>query len=117
MPQSLADLSLHTLTSGSFHPSPIAWEDQVLYFLLVDRFSDGKEKGYRDKDGNAVTVGTTPTFTNSDRNNAIQNDADAQKWREAGGKFCGGTLKGLQSKIGYLKRMGVTAIWISPVLK
>jgi glycosidase len=29
----------------------------------------------------------------------------------------GGTLAGLTSKIGYLKRMGVTALWVSPVFK
>jgi glycosidase len=29
----------------------------------------------------------------------------------------GGTLKGLKSKLGYLRRLGVTAIWISPVFK
>jgi glycosidase len=29
----------------------------------------------------------------------------------------GGTLKGLESKIGYLKRLGVTALWISPIFK
>lgn len=28
-----------------------------------------------------------------------------------------GTLKGLESKIGYLKRLGVTAIWVSPIFK
>ncbi|MFO8240991.1 MAG: alpha-amylase family glycosyl hydrolase [Dissulfuribacterales bacterium] len=33
------------------------------------------------------------------------------------GKFAGGTLKGLESKIGYLKRLGVTAIWVSPIFK
>ena len=35
----------------------------------------------------------------------------------AGNTFVGGTLKGLESKIGYLQRLGVTAIWISPVFK
>jgi hypothetical protein len=26
-----------------FHPSPADWRNEALYFLLVDRFSDGKE--------------------------------------------------------------------------
>ena len=34
------------------HPSPAAWEDQVFYFLLVDRFSDGQEDGHLDLAGN-----------------------------------------------------------------
>ena len=28
---------------GGYHPSPIDWRDEVLYFLLPDRFSDGRE--------------------------------------------------------------------------
>src|SRR5512144_900205 len=43
----LADLDFEALTRGGFHPSPSAWEDEVLYFLLLDRFSDGREDGYR----------------------------------------------------------------------
>ena len=27
-----------------YYPSPPDWRDQVLYFLLVDRFSDGQER-------------------------------------------------------------------------
>ncbi len=27
-----------------YHPSPVDWRDEVLYFLLVDRFSDGRER-------------------------------------------------------------------------
>src|SRR2546430_1394977 len=39
--KSLLDLDFAELTRRKFTPSPAAWEDQVLYFLLVDRFSDG----------------------------------------------------------------------------
>ena len=47
--KSLLDVDFASLTRRTFTPSPAAWEDQVLYFLLLDRFSDGKEKdGYRD---------------------------------------------------------------------
>ena len=27
----------------SYHASPADWRDEILYFLLVDRFSDGQE--------------------------------------------------------------------------
>src|SRR5438445_7960271 len=40
----LADLDWKPLLGRSFHPSPLAWEDQMLYFLLPDRFSDSKER-------------------------------------------------------------------------
>lgn len=117
--QRLADLNLRDLAASraSFFPSPPAWEDQVLYFLLLDRFSDGNENRYYDNDGNLVTTGRTPLYQPTDGNNAIRTEKDAARWRDAGGKFCGGTLKGVTSKIGYLKRMGITAIWVSPIFR
>jgi glycosidase len=113
----LAELDFVDLRDGTFTPSPTAWEDQVLYFLMLDRFSDGKERGYLDNQGNLATTGSTAPYQPGDENNAIQTSADAKKWREAGAKWVGGTLKGLESKIGYLKRLGITAVWISPLFK
>jgi glycosidase len=115
--RSVADLDLPALARRPHHPSPAAWEDQVLYFLLVDRFSDGKELGTRDAEGRAAAGGTTPPFTAGDEGNAVRSDAEAAAWRDAGGKFCGGTLAGARSKLGYLQRLGVTALWVSPVFK
>jgi hypothetical protein len=43
--KSLLEIDFASLTRGPFTPSPAAWEDQVLYFLMLDRFSDGNEKG------------------------------------------------------------------------
>jgi glycosidase len=116
--RSLAEIHLADLIQGkTFTPSPIAWEDEVLYFLLTDRFSDHKENGFRDLNGSVVANGTTPLFQFSDSLNAVQTPQDAARWREAGGRYVGGTLAGITSKLGYLKRMGVTAIWLSPVFK
>lgn len=33
------------------------------------------------------------------------------------GDYCGGTFKGLQSKLDYIKGMGFDAIWITPVIE
>jgi hypothetical protein len=106
--QSITDIDWMAYQERQFTPSPAAWEDQVLYFLMLDRFSDENEKGYIDNNGKPVTTGTTPLF---------QFDRDAYKadrgqWAEQGNRWLGGTLKGLASKIGYLKRLGVSAIWI-----
>lgn len=115
--QSIDDIDFSALTARAFHPSPTAWEDEVFYFFLIDRFSDGREQGYRDNAGDWVTNGTTPMFAPLDRDNAIGDAEEAAAWREAGARFVGGTLKGAQTKLGYLKRLGVTALWISPVFK
>jgi len=117
-PKSLAELDWKPLLKQAFHPSPAAWEDQVLYFLLPDRISDNSERDYLDVNGKAVQTGTTPRFDRKgDFENAIQTVADAQRWRDAGGVWVGGHLKGITSKLGYLRRMGVTAIWVGPIFK
>lgn len=115
--QRLADLDLSSLVGGTFHPSPAAWEDEVLYFLMLDRFSDGREHGFRGNDGAPVAGGSTPPFQPADAGNAVSTEEDARAWREAGYRFTGGTLRGLGGKLGYLGRMGITAIWLSPVFK
>ena len=93
-----------------FHPSPADWRDQVLYFLLVDRFSDGQE-------------GSRPLLDRHNRGAARPQGDDGQAWRwdrwaQSGAhRWQGGTIKGVQSKLGYLQNLGITAIWLSPVFK
>jgi glycosidase len=113
----VTDIDFPALVDREFHPSPVAWEDEVLYFLLLDRFSNGRERGYRDNNGTFVMTGDTPLLRAQDRGNAVASDADAARWRAAGATWCGGTLGGLRTKLGYLKRLGISAVWISPVLK
>src|SRR5215831_12026112 len=104
MERSIADIDVMALTAGrTFFPSPVAWEDQVLYFLLLDRFSDGKEKGgYRDGEGRPVSGGSTPLHRPEDTGRV-----DYDTWFRAGDGWQGGTLEGLKSKLGYLRRLGV----------
>jgi alpha-amylase len=63
------------------------WSDDVLYFVLVDRFADGDP-------GN-----------------------DAKVDRAAKGAFHGGDLKGLTAHLEEIADLGVTAIWINPLVK
>lgn len=104
------------LKQNHYHPSPRDWSDQVIYFLLADRFSDGRENGYKDVAGNPVP-GPTQLFSPADAGNAVATPADTQAWESSGAQWLGGTLKGITSKLGYLKRLGVTTLWISPVLR
>jgi glycosidase len=116
--RSLKDIDWSAITANrKYYKSPAAWEDQVLYFLLLDRFSNGKEYGgFADLNGAPVTgptdERTTPLFQDVDAG-----QANRQTWWEAGKTWCGGNLVGLRDKLSYLKRMGVTAVWLSPVFK
>lgn len=100
--EQVSDIDFAALCGGRrFFPSPLAWEDQVLYFLLLDRFSDDKEQAYKGNDGEPAAGGHTPPYNPAiDNGNAVATPADASAWREAGGKWCGGNLQGLTSKIG-----------------
>lgn len=63
------------------------WRDEVIYQVLVDRFADGDE-------GNNYGVDRT-----------------------AMGKYHGGDWRGLEQNLDYLDELGVTTIWISPIIK
>ncbi len=115
--KTLSEINFEQLLDKKFYPSPNAWEDEVLYFLMLDRFSDGKENGFIDNDGVEVNNGATPLFTPANRGNATSTLADRHQWEASGNKFLGGNLKGLESKIGYLERLGITALWISPIFR
>ena len=75
--QTLADIDFAALVQRPFHPSPAAWEDQVFYFFLVDRFSDGNEQDFLDNAGRPAAGGATPRMTPADRGNAVRDEASA----------------------------------------
>ena len=63
------------------------WRDEVIYQLMVDRFADG------------------------DPGNNFRVDLSAE------GKYHGGDWRGAWEKLDYLEELGVTTLWISPVIK
>ncbi|MDQ7823113.1 MAG: alpha-amylase family glycosyl hydrolase [Candidatus Eremiobacteraeota bacterium] len=99
--RSLKELTLH-IPKDAF-PSPADWRDQVLYLIIVDRFSDGKEQ-------------LRPLYDPSYDGNALDGDGGA-RWRNAGITWEGGTLKGIISKLDYLQGLGITTLWLSPVFR
>ena len=72
----------------------IEFRQETIYFLIVDRFNDG------DTTNNA---GPNPELY----------DASRQKW----GRYWGGDIQGIIDKLDYLKGMGITAIWVSPLFE
>ena len=63
------------------------WRDQVIYQIMVDRFADGDQNN---------NMGVQPSVP---------------------GKFHGGDWQGVIDHLDYLHDLGVTALWISPVVK
>ncbi|MEN6575047.1 MAG: alpha-amylase family glycosyl hydrolase [Phycisphaerales bacterium] len=89
-----------------YHPSPENWQDEILYFLLPDRFSDTKNR---------------PLLTREEigrlRKTLSRPDWSWRQWADSGRLWQGGTLPGIAKRLGYLQDLGVSAIWVGPVLK
>ena len=63
----------------------VDWRDQSIYFVMTDRFKNG------------------------DPGNDLDSVAGRPGWWE------GGDLQGIIDELGYIKSLGMTAIWITPV--
>jgi glycosidase len=88
-----------------YYPSPSDWRDEVLYFLLPDRFSDGREDSRPPLDRTNLAAARPATFR-------------FDRWSESGGgRYQGGTIKGISTKLEYLQRLGITALWVGPIFK
>lgn len=72
----------------------IEFRQETIYFIVVDRFSDGDPE-------------------NSEGPNPELYDPTQQEW----GKYWGGDLQGIIDKLDYLKNLGVTAIWLTPLFE
>ncbi|MBY6036370.1 alpha-glucosidase C-terminal domain-containing protein [Fictibacillus nanhaiensis] len=64
-----------------------SWQDEIIYFIMIDRFHNGDKT-------NDYDVNTS--------------DPSA---------YHGGDFKGIIQKLDYLKKLGITAIWLTPVVK
>src|SRR5881296_1876562 len=71
--------------------SPEFWQSQSIYQVITDRFFDG-DPSNNNADGNYNPSGSSGTSVH------------------------GGDFKGIEQKLDYIKSLGATAIWISPVV-
>ncbi|HVJ03027.1 MAG TPA: alpha-amylase family glycosyl hydrolase, partial [Sphingomonas sp.] len=72
-------------------------EDEVLYFLLPDRFENGDTANDRGgAKGDRLSTGFDPA---------------------AKGFYHGGDLKGLTKRLDYVQALGATAIWVGPIFR
>jgi len=71
--------------------------DEIIYFLLPDRFENGDTTNDRGGlTGGPLVTGFNPT---------------------AKGFYHGGDLKGVLSRLDYIQALGATAVWLAPVFK
>jgi glycosidase len=72
-------------------------EDEIIYFMLPDRFENGDTANDRGGlEGDRLRTGFDPAGK---------------------GFYNGGDLKGLTQRLDYIAGMGVTAIWLGPIFK
>src|SRR4051812_6465676 len=102
-PTSICGVKLPRRTQG--FASPLDWRDEIIYFLLPDRFSDGRESA-------------RPLLDRSDPGAARKGGFRFDRWARSGGdRYQGGTIRGITSKLDYLRDLGVTTLWVGPVFK
>src|SRR4051794_8253620 len=88
----LAIAAACALAAGSLHSQD--FKKQVIYQIVTDRFHDGDT-------ANDNPAGSAGLF-----------DSSLKNWQA----YWGGDLAGIQQKIAYIKGMGATAIWVSPIV-
>src|SRR5678815_4022294 len=72
-------------------------EDEVIYFVLPDRFENGDPSNDRGGlSGDRLTTGFDPTHK---------------------GFYHGGDIKGLIDRLDYIQGLGATALWVAPIFK
>jgi alpha-amylase len=84
---------------GARHSLRAPVTDQNFYFVMADRFQNGTA---------ANDHGGLPPGKNEGQSGF---DPAGKGW------YHGGDLQGLRSKLGYIKRLGTTAIWLTPSFK
>jgi glycosidase len=86
--QAILDAARDRGTAPTLTASPADWRDQWIYFLMIDRF-----------------------------NNRLAPPRHQPFDDPAFARFQGGTFRGVQEQIPYLKELGAGAIWVSPALR
>lgn len=96
----VADAEVLFRSAGfSREPSPDWWGNEVVYQIQVDRFSDGNTKN------------NTFNIESTQKSNELLSEKGIADYRH------GGDLQGIIQRLDYLKQLGITTLWITPVLQ
>ncbi len=85
-------LLVATAAKAQHYPSPTDWRNENIYQIMTDRFYDGNPSN-----DNAEASHGSPYAPTA--NNGIN----------------GGDFQGIEMKLDYIKSLGASAIWISPI--
>lgn len=76
---------------GQLHVGSPDWREQVIYFLMIDRFEDAdpsnNDQGYGEYDKTSIK------------------------------HFMGGDLQGITNKLNYIEELGMTSVWLTPPVR
>lgn len=104
-----SNINKYQLTVYEDYKTPDWFKEGVLYHIFVDRFNNGNRNGKADNvKKNSFLYG----HWEDDPMYIKNQDGDIIRW-----DFHGGNLKGIINKLGYLKKLGVTVIYLSPVFE
>ncbi len=103
------NINKYQITVHEEFETPKWYKEGIMYNIFVDRFNNGNrnKKPSNPKD-NSFIYGSwydTPMYIKDSNNDIIRWD------------FHGGNLKGIIDKLSYLKKIGVTIIYLSPIFE
>ena len=92
-PRSVRELDFSPIPGKRYWSTSREWREEFIYFLLVDRFHDGKDRRAGPHRRSAGIPAERPR------------------------RFCGGTLRGITEHLDYIQGLGCTSVWLSPVFE
>ena len=103
------NLNKYQLTVYEDFKTPDWLKEGVLYQIFIDRFNNGNRNG---KVSNPKKNSFIYANWEDDPMYIKDTNGDVVRW-----DFYGGNLKGIINKLGYLKKLGVSIIYLSPVFE
>jgi glycosidase len=94
-PRSIRELDLAPIPGKEYWSIDREWREEFIYFLMVDRFQDDRQRLVRQAEDRA------------------RPQASPDRLR----RFCGGQLRGITRNLDYIRDLGCTAVWLSPVFE
>jgi alpha-amylase len=93
--RSMKDIDLRPIPGKKYWSITREWREEFIYFLMVDRFHDDYNRTPVAGKNRSRGCGTAASLS----------------------RFCGGTLKGITKHLDYIRDLGATALWLSPVFE